>query len=204
MNKTLGWSILVVLLTLTAMGRIVFNDFSGWDDPDNFTLNAQLNPPTLGAALSCWTRPAAGLYVPVTKDAWILIATVARGPDGLAPWPFHLASVLAHLGATVAAFQLLRLLLGAVAPAAVGAMLFGVHPLQTEAVAWASGLKDVLAGMFSLLALQQYVRFAQCERGNSAHYVLASLCFVLAMLSKPVAVVIPVMAYVIDVMILRR
>jgi tetratricopeptide (TPR) repeat protein len=198
-------AIVLALITLAATGRIVFNDFSGWDDPDNFTNNPRLNPPTSSAAFSYFYTPVAGLYAPVTYDSWLAIAALTRTPAGeLHAWPFHLASVIAHLLATLVAFQLLDRLLQAPLPAATGAMLFGAHPLQIESVAWASGLKDVLCGLFSMLAMAQYLRAAQSDRPWSRHYIAGAVFFVLAMLSKPAGVVVPVMAGVIDLLILRR
>src|SRR6185503_10299612 len=93
--------------------------------------------------------------------------------------------------------------------AAIGAGLFALHPLQVESVAWASGLKDVLAGAFTLVALWLFLRFTptlgETPGGRSARtwdasalasplFVLATLAFVLAMLSKPSAVAAPALA----------
>src|SRR4029450_12275090 len=87
--------------------------------------------------------------------------------------------------------------------AAAGALLFALHPVQVEAVAWASGLKDVLCGLFAVAALWQYTAFAQAEETAPArwkHYAVAALCFVAAVLSKPTGVVVPALAAVIDLL----
>ncbi len=111
--------------------------------------------------------------------------------------------------------------------ACVGALLFASHPVQVEPVAWATGMKDVLSGFLSLVAVWQYLAYASAmpsnTKGNlgrqaeigmekarpglkrrSLHYSLATLAFVLAMLSKPSAVVVPLVAWVLDFWILRR
>src|SRR5205814_2325811 len=91
--------------------------------------------------------------------------------------------------------------------ACAGALIFALHPLQTEAVAWASGMKDLLAGMFVLVALWQYVAFAQSDerrRSRWLNYVAAMLALALGMLAKPTAVVTPIIALLLDIGIIRR
>jgi protein O-mannosyl-transferase len=80
------------------------------------------------------------------------------------------------------AFGLLRLLIGKTWPAAAGAMLFGVHPVQVEAVAWTSGLKDVLGGLLAMLAIWQYLMAVRDRQSASPktrwrwRYAAALLC----------------------------
>jgi hypothetical protein len=86
--------------------------------------------------------------------------------------------------------------------------LFAVHPLQVEAVAWVTGLKDVLCGCLSLAAVWQYVEYARSseeavgtpERGGARrHYAWATGAFMLALLAKPTAVIVPLIAWMLDV-----
>jgi hypothetical protein len=174
-----------------------------------------------------------GLYIPVTYTVWGILAAVAQTRDEtgtlvLNPWVFHSANVALHAAAAVVAFALLRRLVGCDWPAAAGAMLFGLHPVQVESVGWVSGMKDVLCGLLSLAALWQWVEFAirdlrfaigmdgvavaglhsqsQIENRKSriAHYVVASIAFLLALLAKPSAVTVPLLALVLDVLLIRR
>lgn len=80
--------------------------------------------------------------------------------------------------------------------AAIGALVFGIHPLQVEAVAWVSGLKDVLCGFWALVAVWQYLRAAQTNSTRAwwGHYGTATGAYALALLAKPTAVVVPVLA----------
>ncbi len=90
--------------------------------------------------------------------------------------------------------------------------MFALHPLQVEAVAWATGLKDVLCGFLSFVAVWQYLRYGQWSVDAAAsanqpgkasrflgRYWLATGAFVLALLAKPTAVVVPVLAWLLDV-----
>jgi protein O-mannosyl-transferase len=78
-----------------------------------------------------------------------------------------------------------------------------VHPVQVEPVAWVSGAKDLFCGLFSIAALLEYVRFVTGKRRKS-HYAVATLFLILALLSKPTAMVVPIMAGSIDIILLRH
>lgn len=205
MTRTRACILLVLIATLLAHGRIVCNGFTGWDDPHTIVENPRLNPPTFANMLHYWMHFAAGLYVPVTYTIWSALAALGHASGGatLRAWPFHLASLVAHGASATMAFLILRRLLdGRDGPACIGAILFAVHPVQVEAVAWTSGLKDVLAGAFALAAAHQYLVSVSSRRRQN--YVIAIACFVLAMLSKPSAVVILPMIATIDWLLLRR
>src|SRR5437016_10316066 len=106
--------LLLILLSLAAMGRIVFNDFSGWDDPENFTSNARLSPPTVESTLSYWKRPTAGLYAPLTYNVWCALARLSYAISGaIKPWLFHLASLIVHIVSSLFVYSLLLRLLPA-------------------------------------------------------------------------------------------
>jgi hypothetical protein len=82
----------------------------------------------------------------------------------LRPGAFHAANLILHACATLLVFATLRRLIQEDAPAFCGALLFGIHPVQAEPVAWITGMKDMLAGTLSLAAIHQYIRFSCTER----------------------------------------
>jgi hypothetical protein len=104
--------------------------------------------------------------------------------------------------AGIFAFLLLRELTDGVWPAWVGAMVFLMHPLQVEPVGWVAGMNNVMCGMFSLAALWQYVVFAKTSARR--HFVMATILFAAALLSKPTAVVVPLLAIILDRWALKR
>lgn len=206
--------LLVVALAVATFAHVVGFEFGGWDDAIVLQRNPRLVQPTLDSLRFYWTNPEHDLWIPVTQTVWWVIAHVAAvdtppagGAALLKPTAFHLASVLAHALATVAAFELLRRLPGVTATrATLGAAVFAVHPVQVESVAWAAGLKDVLAGGFGIASLAAYARAATPDRSARTRgraYALATGLFVAAMLCKPSAVVVPVLAGLIDVLLLN-
>jgi len=96
----------------------------------------------------------------------------------------------------------LRRLIGNVWAALLGALFFALHPVQVEPVAWVSGMKDVLSGLLALVAVLSYILFAQTNK--LWWHAVATAAFVLAMLAKPSAVVVPLVVLVIELLILRR
>src|SRR5439155_15195774 len=83
----------------------------------------------------------------------------------------------------------------------IGAAVFAVHPAQVEAVAWASGTKDVLAGLLAIAALYCYVLSTEKHRWT---YAIGTVLALAAMLAKPTAVVVPALAAIIDRLLLGR
>jgi len=225
---------LLVLVTLAVFWQVQGHAFVLWDDGLHVYDNPYLQAFTFDNVWAFWRELYAELYIPLTYTLWALTAAVARGlspsPTGdtpFAPQFFHILNLLVHLLSVLVVWRIVRLLLDRTAPrpatsppltrvewaAGGGALLFAVHPLQVEAVAWVTGFKDVFCGFLSCVAVWQYLRYAcgdveatasgtaargeaQCYRG---HYWLATGAFVLALLAKPAAVVVPIVAWVLDV-----
>jgi protein O-mannosyl-transferase len=196
----------VAVLTLVAMGRLCGNDFTSWDDQGTVYQNPWLSPPTMQTIVHYWMWPAYGLYIPVTYTLWAAVALIAHVPKdangiSLNPWLFHGTNVICHLLAVLVAYRTLRLLNADAFASACGALLFGVHPIQVEAVAWVSGLKDVLSGLLGMIALWQYVAFAVSDlkgRSSALRYFLATGAFTLAMFAKPSVMALPLAVLAID------
>lgn len=215
------WGVLAILVvaTLATYVSLCSCDFTTWDDDLNVSQNPYFNPPSVQGVAHFWAAPHLYLYIPVTYTVWGALAAVAQldepGPSGiwLNPAIFHLANVLVHLLAVLVAYELLLSLTRRRWAACAGALLFALHPVQVESVAWVAGMKDVLCGFFSLCCLWQYVRFAQEDSDNNeaassrrpwGHYSVATAALILAMLSKPSAMTVPFAAAVLDRWIVRR
>lgn len=206
-NHTKLFALVVFVIALAGMSRVIGNGFVDWDDSFTLYANAKMNPPTGETLRFYWTSSEHGLYMPATQTIWAGLASLAYQelPDDrgirLSPRVFHATSVVLHASAAVVAFFLLRRLFTNDWAAAIGAGLFALHPVQVETVAWVSGMKDVLCGLFALVALWQYVSAVQSNK--RWNFVVATIAFAIAMLCKPAAMVLPALAMVIHVVLMR-
>jgi protein O-mannosyl-transferase len=135
-------------------------------------------------------------YRPMMYVLYSLVYAVA----GTAPWAYHLLNILLHAGTAALAFLIAAEMLGAHdsrhpwwrSPALLAGLLFAVHPIHTEPVAWAAGVVDLSYGFFYLLALYLLIRGR-----DRLGYVLAALAaFAAALLSKEPAITLPAVALV--------
>jgi tetratricopeptide (TPR) repeat protein len=207
-----GWGpyALVALASLVAMGPLLGAEFLSWDDYDTIARNPHFNPPSFEGLAYYWGHAHMHLYAPLTYTAWWALASLAHvfggGPPMSAAW-FHGANLLLHVLAGVVVFRLLELLVKNRVAGLIGALLFSVHPMQVEAVGWASGLKDVLCGLLIWTAVWQYLEFARASPPDARrwrNYAWATAAFVAAMLAKPTAVVTPLLVVAVDRLICGR
>jgi tetratricopeptide (TPR) repeat protein len=200
---------LIIVASLIALGPVLGAEFLSWDDYDTISRNAHFNPPSFGGLAYYWGHAHMHLYAPLTYTVWWAVASLAHAfgspPPMSAGW-FHGANLLLHVLAGCVVFRLLDLLVGNRAAALFGAVLFAVHPIQVEAVGWASGLKDVLCGLLIWTAVWQYLAFARGapDARRWRHYAWATAAFVAAMLAKPTAVVAPLLVVAVDYLFCRR
>jgi Flp pilus assembly protein TadD len=196
------WPLLAIVLAVYI--RVLGFQFINYDDYLHVVENSLVTDFSLASLARIWSGPVEGLYIPVTYTVWgglglmsWLLSVGGGFPD---PFWFHAANLLVHLAAVSAVYALLRQILQDELGAFVGALLFALHPLQVESVAWVSALKGLLGGLFCLLALCFYLRFvsAPVEAGRQRYlyYFVAAGAFLLGLLSSPVVVTAPLMAAV--------
>ncbi|MFN0079488.1 MAG: tetratricopeptide repeat protein [Prosthecobacter sp.] len=140
-------------------------------------------------------------------DYWRPVSLMSHMLDvslfGLRAGAHHLMSVLLHALTSVALFMVLRSLTSALWRSAFVAALFAVHPLHVESVAWVAERKDVLSGLFFVLTLGAYLRFAR-HSFRWSNYILMLLMAALAMMSKPMLVTTPCVLLLVDLWPLNR
>ncbi len=126
---------------------------------------------------------------------------------GSNPPGHHLTSVLLHSANAVLLFLALRSLTGATGASLFAALLFALHPLRVESVAWIAERKDVLSGFFWCAAMWAYARYAR-ERDGGRHAIfyfgLTLFLFACGLMSKPMVVTFPFVLLLIDFWPLRR
>ncbi len=187
-------------------------EFLRWDDDTNFLSNPYYRG--LGWTQVRWmlTSTRQAVYAPL---AWMTLGLNYR-LGGMDPWGYHLGNVLLHAINAGLVFLVARRLLAAAfqdAPtdgrldlgAAVAALVFGVHPLRVESVAWITERRDVLSACFSLAAVLAYLRAARPDARVAGAWRWASLAaYAGALLSKGTAMTLPLTLLVLDVYPLRR
>jgi len=208
-RATLLTALALFAVTAAVYAGVVRNDFVDWDDNQYLYQNAHIQHLDKQSLRWMFTTFHASNYHPLT---WLSHALDVQ-LWGLNPHLHHLTSALLHALNTVLVFLLARRLLAvrradreeaasATGPplgvAAVAALLFGLHPVHVESVAWAAERKDVLCALFFLLALLAYLRYATASERRARWYVLTVVCFVLALLAKPMAVTLPVVLLLLD------
>jgi len=174
-------------------------DFVNYDDPDYVTHNAHVRGGiTADGLLWALTSGDATNWFPVTRISHMLDAELF----GLRAGWHHLANVLFHALAAMLLFAFLQRATHARWPSAFVAMLFALHPLHTESVAWVAERKDVLCALFWFLALWAYVRYT--ERPGLARYSIVLFAFGLGLMAKPMIVTLPFLLLLLDFWPLRR
>lgn len=203
----------VALVTFAVFSPALQNGFVSWDDSENFIHN----PHYRGLAWSNikWMVTSAhmGHYIPV---AWLTL-----GVDyilwGMDPWGYHLTSITLHAGNAFLFYVVARRLievalgnatLGALSlGAATAALVFALHPLRVESVAWVTERRDLVMGFFTLLTVGAYLRAWRLGAPGRLHggwRWMAVGFFALALLGKSIAVGLPLVLLALDVYPLRR
>lgn len=205
----------VVLLSILAFGPVLQGDFVSWDDDRNFVTNPDYRGLGLAQLRWMWSTFHLGHFIPLS---WMSLGLDFKiwGMDARG---YHLTNLLLHALAALILYAVARRLLTWSATgdpeearrttpvalaAAFGALLFAVHPLRAESVAWITERRDVLSGSFSLLSLYCYVRAA--ERGpRTARWYWGSVALFLGgVLSKGTVLTLPALLLVLNLYPLRR
>lgn len=205
--------LLLLVSILLAFGRILGNDFVDWDDSSLIYTNKNLNPPTLVGLARHWNPNYSGnigMYDPVVFSAWWFISQGAQldTPDPLGatlnPILFHGANLIVHWLSACMVLEILLQLGLSPWPAALGTLIFAIHPLQTEPVAWATGMKDLISGFFSLASVWCYLLAMKSPPDQRRKYWIAALLYTAALLAKPSAVIVPAILWMLDVVFYHR
>ncbi len=203
--------LLIALLVLVVFHGVVGHDFIFFDDHIHVYENPHFNPLSWSSLGYFWTHIYERLYIPASYTVYGALVAISRLsgishvsdlPTTLNPHIFHFANLALHIANAIMAYEILRWIAKNDRAAAVGAMLFALHPIQVEAVAWVAELRGLLAAAFGFGAILAYLRYS--DTPLKRRYVAATLLAILAILSKPSAVVIALLALVIDRYVHRR
>jgi protein O-mannosyl-transferase len=190
---------LIGAATVLVYSQVRVCQFVALDDPQYVTTNPHVKAGLTWAGVQwAFTTMHDGNWFPLT---WLSHMAVVQA-FGLDAGFHHLVNLALHLLSTLLLFVALRRMTGARWPSALVALLFGIHPQHVESVAWVAERKDVLGGLFWMLAFNGYAHYV--ERPDWRRYGLVAVPFVLGLLSKSMIVTLPFVLLLLDVWPLGR
>ena len=189
----------LLVLTWIVFGQTLWHDFINYDDPRYVYENTKI---TGGLSLS----GIAWAFTHVHSMNWHPLTTISHMLDcqlyGLKAGAHHFTNVLLHSIAAILLFLTLQYMTGAFWRSAFVAAVFAIHPLRVESVAWIAERKDVLSGVFFMLTLLAYVRYARAP--SIWRYLMVVFGFALGLMSKPMLVTLPFVLLLLDYWPLER
>lgn len=175
------WKVLLILLAGLFIYAPVFHGGWLWDDDQEVTANAVLADPA--GLTHIWTGAVGADYFPLkTTVQWVFYRLNETNPTG-----WHLLNIALHLLNALLVWKLLQRM--KIPGAWLGGLLFCVHPIMVESVAWVSELKNTLSLPFLLLSLLAWVNFEEKKRESDYYWALG--LFLASILCKTSGVMFP-------------
>jgi len=182
----------ILIISFFCFLPVLKNDFTNWDDKYFILENPSVLSLDWPHIVDNFKTTVTKVYVPLTILSWALEHHVF----GFDPFVFHLNNLLLHLGVTAFVFWLARCMRLNRLSAFLAALLFGIHPIHVESVAWLTERKDVLYAFFYMASLISYWKYIQ--KPSWRPYCLSILLGMLSMLAKPMALSLPLAFFVLD------
>jgi tetratricopeptide (TPR) repeat protein len=197
MNKRLIIILLCILIGVTFVSFLpaLTCEFTNWDDDIYITDNPIVRVLSLENIKNFFTFYYARDYLdyhPLTIFSYAVEYHFFK----LNPVAYHATNLIFHLMNTGLVFWLIILLCGNPSISFITALLFGIHPLHVESVAWVAERKDVLYSFFYLGALISYLHLK--KKHEARYYVIALILFICSLLSKAMAITLPVVLILFD------
>lgn len=197
------WALIALLITGVCYLPILKNSLVSWDDNVNIVENPnlqQINSESLRNIFDLEKGAVIGNYNPLAIFTFALEKMAVGTFNDSTYWLIYLDNLILHLLTVFFAMRLLLHMGIGARGAFIGGLLFGIHPMRVESVAWATERKDVLFAMFFFAALMYYVRWIKtADNGKrTRYYLIMLLLMLLSCLSKVQAVTLPLSMLVLD------
>jgi Tfp pilus assembly protein PilF len=192
-TKRITIALLLLITTIAVYWPAAGHEFINYDDPAYVTGNAHVRTGFSYENIRwAFTTTLMGNWNPVTWFSHMADAQLF----GLDPSGHHLPSIILHGLTTVLLFLFLNRVTGASWRSALVALIFSLHPLRVESVAWVSERKDVLSAFFFMTTLLAYAFYT--ERQSIMRYCVVALSFTLGLMAKPMLVTLPFLLLLLD------
>jgi len=199
-NRVLIVSIsFILIVTIIAYFPSLKNEFTNWDDNKYVIENTLIRDLSFNGIKNIFLTHYCGNYHPLTLITYSLEYHFFK----LNPTVYHITNLLIHLFNCILVFWMIYLLTDSVLIASITSILFGVHPLHVESVAWVSERKDVLSTMFFIGSIICYIYYyktviLKTSKNSTVLYITTLFLFVFSLLSKAMGVTLPVILLLID------
>ncbi len=189
----------LIIATLSVFGQVRNHDFVNYDDNTYVTENANVQA-GLGPKHVAWafTTTYANFWHPLTWLSHMLDCRLF----GLNPGMHHLSNLMIHIFNSILLFLVFRVMTGSLWSSAFVAVLFALHPLHVESVAWVSERKDLLSTSFWLLTMGSYLWYV--KHPGIKRYLPFFFFFFMGLLAKPMLVTLPFVLLLLDYWPLNR
>ena len=182
---------LLVILPLILNWKIISYEFTGLDDTgiivNNYSFLSDFNNVFKAFEKDNFiSKEGKGYYRPVQTISFMIDSQISSEK----PYIYHFSNILYHLLTVIVLFFLLRKLGVRDNLSFFISLLFSVHPLFTDAIAWLPGRGDLLAGLFCSISFLSFIYF--CSTKNKWYFFFHSAAFILALFSKEISVFLPV------------
>ena len=189
----------LVVCVLIVYGQVINQNFINIDDSLYVTANPHIqNGFTLNNVFWAFTTTYAANWHPLTWLSFMVDYEIY----GLRASGYHFTNLLFHLVNTCLLFMILNRMTGSIKKSSFVAVLFALHPLHVESVAWISARKDVLSAFFWLLTIWAYTLYV--TRPNIKSYLFVLAFFALGLMAKPMVVTLPFVLILLDYWPLNR
>jgi tetratricopeptide (TPR) repeat protein len=189
--------LLVGMVTFFVFSPTLGNDFTNWDDNEYVTNNPDITGFSTKNIVKVFSTIYVGNYQPLTLLSYMADFSIS----GLNATTFHLTNLLLHCANSILVFLLLAAFVKNPLASLLGALLFALHPLRVESVAWIAERKDVLTAFFYFLSLLTYAYYVKTGRRHL--FVVSGSAMILSFLAKPMAVTLPVVMLLFDYLLRR-
>jgi len=190
--KILSSLFFILLITFVAFSPSLENGFTNWDDEVYVTENQDIKSLNQENLKKIFTSQYVAMYLPVTMLSYSLDYYFFD----LNPRAYHTTSLIIHLLNCILVFYLFLLLSENTLSSFIIAILFGIHPLHVESVAWISERKDVLCCLFFLAGLINYIYYKKREK--KLFYIISLIAFILSLMSKTMSITLPLILVIIE------
>jgi len=183
----------LALATFVAFEQVRLCEFTSTDDVKSVAKNQHVKAGfTRESIVWAFTTTTTANWMPLT---WLSVMADSQ-IFGHSSATFHLMNLFYHLLNVLLLFMVLKKMTGTLWPSAFVAAAFALHPLRVESVAWVAERKDVLSGLFWMLTIAAYLRYAQ--RPGIGRYLLVAFALSLGLMAKPMLVTLPCVLLLVD------